>query len=189
VSGDNQTLAFVLNELGLVAFAEEDLPEARVHFDEALSLAQEHGDDQAAGAITGNLAMVAFEQRRSREAIRLIEQSLELALRLGHAVAVAEAIDQTAMLATHEGDPRGGALLMGAAASVWQEAGTDLDITFRPLRERAAGTCRAAVGDAAFEQLWERGRSFSLSEAGEEARRVLAALLERHDRSVSLDSL
>ncbi|WP_051027356.1 ATP-binding protein [Nocardia higoensis] len=58
------------------------------------------------------------------------------------------------------------AVLLGAASSMWGSIGRQLYGAQRwiDLRERAVGAARDRIGVAAFDRLWEKGRSMSMSD-------------------------
>jgi len=95
------------------------------------------------------------------------EESLRLTRDQPDAAPVALAVEGLACVAAARRRPRRAAVLLGAAESLRERAGTPLPAQERADVERAAGAAAALLGAADFAQVVEEGRRMSVQEAAE----------------------
>jgi len=161
-------LAWIQQNLGLIALENGDYDEARARLEESLELFEEIGGAwQAANALSG-LATLAVLEERYADARLLLAETMRRALALGLLNHSAECLDDFAALALAQGDADRAARLLGAAAAVREETGDETaedDWGYQPhLRERTRMAAREQLGPR-FDFSWEAGKALTLEEA------------------------
>lgn len=156
--------------LGTAVMLETGPDQAVPHIERGLASARSRGDRLAIYVALFNLSQARIEQgdhERAREhleeGVRLSEQIRDLA-NLAYfleALAVVEDAEDTA------GGPVRVATLLGAAQSLRETVGFHVYGYYRPddaRREQAAARARAALGDDAYDDAVDRGRSLDLTQ-------------------------
>jgi predicted ATPase/DNA-binding SARP family transcriptional activator len=80
---DDQALTQAHNILGVLARSQSNLPQARLHLEKSLALAEKIGEPGARVAALNNLALVCSQEGETGRAIQLLETALELCISQG----------------------------------------------------------------------------------------------------------
>lgn len=170
VLGNARSVAGANVSRGCIALMRGDHTRARRQFDESLSIYRELDDVLGVSNSLSNLAFLALEVGEAEAARTLLREALAVERESGHHVWLANALELSARLAVSEGDPTLAIRLYARAALVrettthwlhyelgWPDPAPNLD------------ELRSRVGDATFEEQWERGRALTLLEAIDQA--------------------
>ena len=164
-AGDNYRLAITLANLGFDEQAAGEFGAARAHLQEASTLADNHGYQNLSAGLRQNLGFVDLMDADPRSARRHFLDSLDTARITGVTSYVPGALLGLALAAGADGDPAVAATLHGAADEHYEQAGRGFEAIEAGLRERDHARLRAALGDAAFEAAYARGRTLSQADA------------------------
>jgi tetratricopeptide (TPR) repeat protein len=163
--GDPWQIAFCLNNMGEVARAQEDYERARNYYEESEALYRQADALGDHARLIHTLGYIALHDGDAARAEELFLESLEAFRKLGNKRGMAECLGGLAAVATARGDATWAAQALAAAdgqiaatgAAWWPADRVEVERTRRHLRE--------ALGDAAFEAAWERGRALKPDEA------------------------
>jgi predicted ATPase/class 3 adenylate cyclase len=163
--GDVGLIATVLNDLGNVALAQGDYAAARSYCEEGLARFREVGNSLAVAIALDRLGCVAAAQGDHAGAHSFYEQSLAIALELGSKGTIASLLEGFAGLAAAQARPERAFRLAGAAAALWEAAGTPL-----PTEERARLDCslepaRQTLPEAVASEAFAEGQAMSTDQA------------------------
>jgi predicted ATPase/DNA-binding CsgD family transcriptional regulator len=164
-AGDNYRLAITLANLGLDKLGAGELQAARAYFQEASMLADNLGYPNLAPVLLQNLGFVDLIEADPRHARRLFFDSLDTARITGVRSYVHNALLGLALAEGADGDPTVAATLHGVADEHYKQAGRVFQAIDSGLRDRDHACLRAALGDAAFEAAYARGRTLSQADA------------------------
>ena len=164
-AGDNYRLATTLANLGVDEHAAGDLRAARAHLQEASMLAANHGYQTLSAGLRQNLGFVDLLDANPRNARRLFLGSLDTARITGVTSYVHGALLGLALAAGADADPASAVTLHGVADEHYEQAGRVFETIEAGLRDRDHARLRAALGDAAFEAAYARGRTLSQAAA------------------------
>ncbi len=101
---DKNTMATVLNVLGLIEADRGRFDDARACYERALSLRREAGDDLSLASVMNNLGLLARARGDADEAQRHMEDALQCRRRIGDVVGVAQTLTNLAVIANQRGD-------------------------------------------------------------------------------------
>jgi tetratricopeptide (TPR) repeat protein len=166
--------------VGALAINRGDYARARPLFEESLAI--HRGLDDAWGmshALTG-LAFLALEAGDGESARTLLSEALAIERESGQQPRLANALEMSARLAAADGQPASAIRLYARAALLREHV---VGLTFEvgwPDPAPNLDELRAQVGEARFDEEWERGRAMTLLEAIDHASR---------DRGSALDDL
>ncbi len=142
-------MAITLHQLGMLAQAQGDYPEARRLYEESLRIEEQLGDRAGVAITLHQLGMLAQAQGDYPEARRLYEESLRLAEQLGDRWGIAASLGQLGQVAQLEGDFPTAVRLWTQALAIFEKLGAPEQRIvrgwFAQLRER--------LGERAFERL------------------------------------
>jgi predicted ATPase len=162
--GLDEDVAVSLSNLASVAMVEGDDEAARPLVRESLAIMRRAGRDDSVALSLLNLGSIELRLGRSAEAEPLLLESLEVARRLGFRVQIVSSLVALAATAAALGDATRAARLLGTAAAV----GAGSDETVEPidpaLRDRTAADVRALLGEDAFREAFELGRSNAMDQ-------------------------
>ena len=164
-AGDTYRLAITLANLGVDELGAGELQAARAHLQEASVLADNLGYPNLSPAVLQNLGFVDLIDANARLARRHFLHSLDTARITGIRSYVHNAILGLALAAGADGDPAIAATLHGVADEQYEQAGRVFQAIEAGLRDRDRARLLAALGDAAFEAAYTRGRTLSQADA------------------------
>jgi non-specific serine/threonine protein kinase len=177
-------VCMVLHNLGVVAYAREDLSLAATRFDEALVREREIQFSWLAGITQANLGNVARDRGDHARALSCYREALALGKAHGDKRILAIAVDGAAGVAMARGQAERAGRLFGAAAALREEAGIPVDAPLLRAWERGMAATRTAVGEAAFAAALATGRAVPLEASVAE----VAALTKEVDaKEVAID--
>jgi len=140
----------------------------------ASTLADNLGYQNLSAGLRQNLGLADLIDGDPRHARRHFLDSLDTARITGVTSYLPGAILGLALAAGADGDPAIAATLHGVADEHYEQAGRNFEALEAGLRDRDRAQLRAALGDAAFEAAYARGRTLSQADA--------TALAVRHSR-------
>jgi DNA-binding CsgD family transcriptional regulator len=164
-AGDTYRLAITLANLGVDELGAGELQAARAHLQEASMLADNLGYPNLSPAVLQNLGFVDLIDANARLARRHFLHSLDTARITGIRSYVHNALLGLALAAGADGDPAIAATLHGVADEQYEQAGRVFQAIEAGLRDCDHARLRAALGDAAFEAAYIRGRTLSQADA------------------------
>ncbi|CAA9551893.1 MAG: hypothetical protein AVDCRST_MAG19-777, partial [uncultured Thermomicrobiales bacterium] len=160
--GERPNAAVVLANLGEALRAEGDLPRAEAVAREGLVLSREVGDKRSAATALFILGSLAQHHCYDPRAIDPLVEGLSLYRQVGDRLGVAWCFEALAGPATAGGRPDLAALLLGAAEALREQVSIPLQPAERPSYQRHLDATRSALGQAAFDAAWARGRALPL---------------------------
>ena len=168
--GDARNIGGSLTSLGGVALMRGDHERARPLFDQSLALYRSMGDASGISNSLGNVAFLALEQGDAETARALLGEALAIERDVGDHLGLAKTLEMSARLAAGGGHAALAIRLYARAALLrarmrvrWEY---DLGL---PDPKLQIADLRSRVGEAAFEEEWERGREMTLVEAIDQA--------------------
>ncbi len=164
-AGDNYTLAVTLVNLGVDQVTAGELPAGLAYLQDALRVADTHGYQHLSAAAEMNLGFAYLMNSEAASARRLLVGVLDRARASGEMTWVHGAVLGLALTAGADADPAVAATLHGAADHQYEQAGQAFDAKESKLRRRDQARLRGALGEAAFETAYARGRALSQAEA------------------------
>lgn len=95
----------------------------------------------------------------------LYRESLTMLQELGYKLGIAASLESLAGVAAAQGRPEYAARLWAAAETLREAVGSPLPPNKRAAYEEGVAAVRAALGEAAFAEVWEEGRRMALEQA------------------------
>ena len=139
-------------------------------FDESLTIHRSLDDAWGVSHSLSNLALLALEAGDAETARTLLSEALAIERESGHHVWLAIALEISARLAAADGQPALAIRLYARAALLREATGVWLHYELgRPDPTPTLADLRSRIGEAAFEEQWERGRAMTLLEAIDQA--------------------
>ena len=154
-------LAIALNERGIVALNEEDLPEATSCFLESAAIARDIPDPWALAIPLRYLAMVAIHEGDFAKAREYCRDSLALVRSLEERWLFTDALEIMAVINHHGRDLASAVRLLGAAEALREAINAARVQPRRDEYKICARELRVSLGARAFDRLWNEGRSLS----------------------------
>ncbi len=164
-SGNKRFVGLFLNNLGENARNRGDYERARNLYEEGLAIQRELGNKRIIAIGLGNLGRVAFQQGKHAVARSYYQESLMLNRELGDLHSIACLLDGFAGLALRAGRGARAACLLGAADSLREAVGSDMDRANRFFYESINADLRASLGEEAFAEAFAEGRALKLEQA------------------------
>jgi predicted ATPase len=163
-----------LGNLGEVLRYLGEYEQARQALNESLLLLQNLNNKQALATTTYDLGRLALDMADLPAASTYFQQCLSLHLEVRDPVAVADVLEGVAIWAGRQSRPSACAQMFGAAAALRQTTGTAVPQPERALHQQIQTEMITAVGEAAFQDMWQKGQALSLEAALMAARTILA---------------
>jgi predicted ATPase/DNA-binding CsgD family transcriptional regulator len=164
-AGDNYVLVSNLANLGTDQIAAGELGAAIAYLREALGVAEAHGYQHLAAGVGVNLGFTYLLDGDAAEARPLLISVLDAARATGEKTYVNVAILGLALAVGPDGAPAVAAALHGAADDQYERAGQAFDAVDLRLRASHHARLRDALGEAAFDAAYARGRTLSQADA------------------------
>ncbi len=164
-SGDNYTLAVTLINLGVDQVTAGEFPAALAYLEEALRVADAHGYQHLSAAAEMNLGFAYLMHGDLGSARRLLVGVLDRARATSEMTWVRNAFLGLVMAAAADADPAIAATLYGAADHQYELAGQAFDTRESKMRASDHTRLRDALGEAAFDAAYARGRTLSQADA------------------------
>jgi predicted ATPase/class 3 adenylate cyclase/DNA-binding CsgD family transcriptional regulator len=163
--GDNSTLAITLINLGVDQVTAGDFPAALAYLQDALKVADAHGYQHLSAAAEMNLGFAYLLNSDAASARRLLVGVLDRARVTSEMTWVHAAFLGLALAAGAGAAPAVAATLHGAADRQYEQAGQAFDAKESKMRARDHARLRDALGEAAFDAAYQRGRELSQADA------------------------
>jgi predicted ATPase/class 3 adenylate cyclase/DNA-binding CsgD family transcriptional regulator len=163
--GDNSTVVVTLINLGVDQVTAGEFPAARAYLQDALRLADAHGYQHLSAAAEMNLGFAYLMNSDAASARRLLVGVLDRARATGEKTWVHGALLGLALAAGADADPAVAVTLHGAADHEYEQAGQAFDAQESKMRTRDHARLRDALGEAAFDAAYARGRTLSQADA------------------------
>ncbi len=163
--GDNSTLVVTLINLGVDQVTAGEFPAALAYLQDALRLADAHGYQHLSAAAEMNLGYAYLMNSDAASARRLLVGVLDRARATGETTWVHGAVLGLAVAAGADADPAVAATLHGAADHQYEQAGQAFDAKESKMRASDHARLRDALGEAAFDAAYARGRTLSQADA------------------------
>lgn len=167
---DEKQIAFTLSFLSNLFLAEGEPVNARMPIEESLEISRRLGFKVNVNINLTNLGAVAYYEGDTEKARRHFAESLTIASEMGNKILVSCCLDGFAAISQHAGQA---AWLAGAAESLREELGYEIELTERLFREDYLAKVRAALDEKTFGALYERGRALNFDEAVALAKRTI----------------
>jgi tetratricopeptide (TPR) repeat protein len=162
---DPEGTANALWTLGRIVNDQGDLRHARQLGQEALALHRSLDHQLGMGLVYALFGDIACKQGDDAAALDHYQQCLSIWRDRENIVESAFVLDGIAETLSRMGDPSRGATLMGAAAAIRERANVRLAAGEQASRDATRLACRAALGEAAFDAAWAKGRALTLGQA------------------------
>jgi predicted ATPase/class 3 adenylate cyclase len=163
--GGARPLGAYLLSLGYEFLLEGNLERAAELNEEAEALFRKQGRRGDLRHVLPNLGWVALLQGDHERAEDVHEECLVLCRDLGDRLTASESIEGLACTAWAKGEAGRASVLFGAAEALREAAGYQLAPRDRSLREPYLTAARSQVGEAAWSEAWEEGRSMQFEDA------------------------
>jgi predicted ATPase/class 3 adenylate cyclase/DNA-binding CsgD family transcriptional regulator len=163
--GDNSTLVITLINLGVDQVTAGEFPAALAYLQDALRLADAHGYQHLSAAAEMNLGYAYLMNSDVTSARRLLVGVLDRARATSEMTWVHGAVLGLALAAGADADPAVAATLHGAADHQYEQAGQAFDAKESKMRTSDHARLRDALGEAAFDAAYARGRTLSQADA------------------------
>jgi DNA-binding CsgD family transcriptional regulator/tetratricopeptide (TPR) repeat protein len=164
-SGDSYTLAVTLVNLGVDQVTAGEFPAALAYLQDALGVAETHGYQHLSAAAEMNLGFAYLLNEDAASARRLLVGVLDRARATSETTWVHNALLGLAMAAAADADPAVATTLYGAADHQYKHAGHAFDARESKIRASDQARLRDALGEAAFDVAYTRGRTLSQADA------------------------
>jgi predicted ATPase/class 3 adenylate cyclase len=159
-AGDRWGEAFALDSLGVTLARQGVYDEADSLHQQALGISREMGDERGVARALAHLGDVAARAGDRERAKSLYLESLDIRRRLGDLPGTASALEKLASVVTQD-NPRGAAVLLGAAERVRDLIRAPVPRAVREEYETFRQTVEALLGAAPFEDARAEGRRLS----------------------------
>jgi non-specific serine/threonine protein kinase len=167
---DRKLVSIRLTGLGEIARATEDYKAAQKYYEEALTIARQESSKYLIPIYTFNLASVACLLGEYQTAHSYALESLDISEKLGDKISMGDALNIFAAFAVKAGEMKKAAQLWGTAQSIYDATGFKLEQVDQEFNDIYIKDARTALGDRAYEEAFEEGRSMMLKEAAAIAR-------------------
>jgi len=155
----------MLQNLG-VAHAEAGHREQAIErLNESVTEARRAGDPGHVSSTLRTLARLLLDTDEPDSALALLHEAMLLSQSLGERPGLTESLETVSALAARQGDPRTGALLIGAAGAMRTAAGGIRQPDEDAWVQRIVTDLRAALGDEGFAAAEAEGSELDLADA------------------------
>ena len=165
--------AHIMNHLTVVALRRGDRSRAAGYAEEALAHTRQTGDRYAANVALSLLAQMAWESDEQERAAGHWREALRLSYELANKANSASSMQGLATVAGARGELRRAVRLLGAAEMLLEAAGLVLyaytTYTSNEPHQRAASAAREELGERAWKEARDEGRTMTFEQAVEYA--------------------
>ncbi len=163
--GDESIMCFALAALADLELARGETAAARPLIEQSLVISENLGNKLVSSVNLTNLGIVSFSEKNYNAAQTQFVESLKIAHELGNKSVVSCALDGLAALFEKSGNAEKSAQLAGAAESLRESIGYEIERTERRFRDIFIAETRTTLGENLFNREFEKGRAMPLSEA------------------------
>ena len=158
-----QPLGLTSRVIAYAALQAGELDQAGRTFEETIAFLREAGEVWALGIILSDLAALRVIQNRLGEAEACASEALAFCRSLRDRRGVGWCLQSLAMVDTVAGRARQAAWLYGAADALLQSLGATGQVTFSRVQDRYLTLSRDAIGESAFQEAYDAGRTTPIS--------------------------
>jgi predicted ATPase/DNA-binding SARP family transcriptional activator len=169
-----QNIALTHHNLGSVAFARGDLDRASERYEATAELYEAMGDHGGVALSKLFLSLVDLEAGRVAAAAKLLQGAFRFYREMGFDHYTLVGLEGAAAVAHQRGRLPDGTRILAGAAAMRERLGEIVGGVPRARREQILLATRERLGEAAFERLWNEGRSLPEHALLDLAERVLA---------------
>jgi len=162
--GDKRGLATVLSNLGLVAYRQGQNSLAEELSQRAFKLRQGLADKSGLGHSLNNLGHIYLAMQNFVQAENFFHQGFGLFHETGDKLGLAQNLEGLAELGWKKKQPEQAVGLLALAQTQREAMGTPLAPVEHPSIEKLLQACRTNLGESAFNNAWNKGRSLRLDE-------------------------
>lgn len=170
---DKRGMAMALGNLGNLALEEGDWDRADAALSEVAGIFAEMRDRRNRSVALNKLGQVALERQEIDCARDRLVESLEICREMDDPLATAEVLCGLAEVLRRNDHPAEAARLQGAVDAALASIGASLQGYDRRLFERTAATLQTTMGEADYQDAFERGREDALEAAIERVQATL----------------
>jgi predicted ATPase/DNA-binding NarL/FixJ family response regulator len=142
-----------------------DVVAATTHYQECVTICETHGESWVRAYALWSWALLAWEHGDTVQATTLARESLRARVTFHDRVGIAQCLEVLGWIATAESAYDRAARLLGAAGSVWKQAGAALFPDLAVFHDRCAAQARRAIGARAFTEAVRQGAHQTLDDA------------------------
>ncbi len=164
-TGDEKQIAFTLSALSNLFLAEGKPSAARMPIEESLVISRRLNFKVNVNINLTNLGAVAYYEGEIEEAYRHFAESLRIAQEMGNKILVSCCLDGLAAVAAISKNAEQSAKLAGAAESLRESIGYEIEITERLFRDDYLAKVRATLKSADFALAYQTGCALDFSES------------------------
>jgi hypothetical protein len=162
---DSRGLSLMLQNLGIAHAGAGHHQRAVELLTESVALAREAGDPGHLSSAVRTLARMLLDGDELGPALELLHEAMRLSHGLNERPGLTESLETLAAVATRQGDPRTGALLIGAASALRLAAGGMRQPDEEPWVQVVVDELREALGDDGFAATEAEGGELDLADA------------------------
>jgi tetratricopeptide (TPR) repeat protein len=163
--GDSLGMAGLLDNLALVAVAQEAFPKAKALIEEAVAVRRRLGDRQGLAITLSNRGRLALLTNDLSDAVTDYRASLEIAQEIGDQLGVVFALTGVAGIWAAAGRYSAATRLLAAAAANLEQIGGAWESDEKAIFDTAQQQAQTGLGPAAYAAAWEDGRLLSPAQA------------------------
>ncbi len=164
-SGDDETLAFSLNDQGLTLHFAGDSSAGRARVEEALEIARRAEDRLLIAPFVESLAIIEFDVGNHEKARTHWQECLVYVGELHSLFSGVYTLIGLARLAVVDGEPERCLSLFGAAEELAQRVGLAIDPELEPVVAQARAAAAAMLDAERADAAWQRGAAMSWEQA------------------------
>jgi tetratricopeptide (TPR) repeat protein len=163
--GHQHDALVALNQLAWTYWELGDRERARATLEECLVWARTLGSQPMEAQTLGELAMYAAEEGRVHDALSLASESVRTLHDVGDRWGIATELCRCAGALALAGKTATAARLLAASEALFEEIGDPCPPHFAQENEKRLDTIRTQLGEAAFAEAWEQGRTLTADDA------------------------
>jgi tetratricopeptide (TPR) repeat protein len=167
--GDDDRVATLLSNLGNIAFHAQDFVTAEARFQEAVVVFRRAGNEASLAGLFNGLGSVAMYTGDLEPAHLHLSECLRLCRNLGDLRIATYALEGCGYIAYRRGLVETGIGLYSAVDALRTQVGMVMSPTEQTIRDGALEEMCAVIGEAAYEEAWQRGQMLSFENAIETA--------------------
>ncbi len=160
---DKRGIAMALGNLGNLALEQAEWERARDSLGEIAAIFREMSDRRNLSVALNKLGQVELERRDVAQARAYFAESLTICREMNDQLAIAEVLCGLAETARIDAHERQAARLQGAIMELLEGIGASLQAHERRLFERTRAELTSALGDPAYQDLMQQGRTDALA--------------------------
>jgi non-specific serine/threonine protein kinase len=164
-TGDDFGRAWALVLLANGLAGGEEPERARPLIAELLAASERAGETFCGALGNATLGLVEWRAGNHETAEACLREAVRLQDRIGHRWGLASSFEGLALVAASSGRLERAALLLGAAAALWQELGNEHMPAWKPRREQCEAVALAGLGEPRYRTCLEQGASLDLPRA------------------------